>query len=242
MVQTMDNDNKATQNLLQQASPPLELVLVFILGPPAAGKSTLCRKLGEKYLFNYVGVGNELRDLTANSESARARVNLADQDIQIIKYNLENGLLVPRDILCKYLEQRIFRRNDMLESGSSPGVVLVDGFPRDATQWETFKTAVQTNWKSNNRSGVISIHCNKDIARKWFISRARGDDDATRFEQRFCEYEKNKQDIDNAIARDNLSCWSIAIDDERNFEKLHEEAKKLEAWSVLRNIINNGKD
>ena len=66
---------------------------VFISGPPASGKGTLCEQLNERYGLVHISAGDLLRT------RRRFMPELADY--------LDNGKLVPDEIVCAVISERL---------------------------------------------------------------------------------------------------------------------------------------
>ena len=80
--------------------------LIFILGLPASGKTTLCKNL-EKYGFKHLSLGNLLKNNIKYKST--------------ITYHIQKGEIVPSYITTEILENELSKMS---------GDILVDGFPR----------------------------------------------------------------------------------------------------------------
>lgn len=102
--------------------------IVFVIGPPASGKGTLCSRLCKQIpdSFRHLSVGDYLREFCSSfdPEALSERIGQLPNK-EIVKYVQESRLLPPGTII-PLIKQK------MLEGQSSPSTGwLIDGFPRD---------------------------------------------------------------------------------------------------------------
>lgn len=98
---------------------PQNVGTIIISGPPAGGKSTQCKLLLKRYGLTHISAGDLLR----------ARQKL----IPVLSKYMENGLLVPDDLVCSIVKERLAEQ-DCKDRG-----VLLDGFPRTRKQAEALE-------------------------------------------------------------------------------------------------------
>lgn len=161
---------------------------IFVIGAPAAGKGTLCKKMAEEPDFLHVSLGDYLRKFVAEdgtSELAKA-----------IKPYIESETLLPNDLLTPILDKVIVDANAV-----KPACVLLDGFPRTASQIHC--------WKGPEPRLVLFFDCPLATARKRFGRRGRGGHDEQKlieiFSKRFCQFsEENEQTLENYALRDEV--------------------------------------
>ncbi|MDY2594511.1 MAG: adenylate kinase [Oliverpabstia sp.] len=99
---------------------------LIMLGAPGAGKGTQAKKIAEKYGIPHISTGDIFR---ANIKNGTELGNKA-------KSYMEQGLLVPDDLTCDLVVDRIQQED------CSNGYVL-DGFPRTIPQAEALKAALE---------------------------------------------------------------------------------------------------
>lgn len=116
---------------------------VLMLGPPGAGKGTQSRAVSCEYGIPEVSTGAMLR------EAVLERTELGCQ----IKSLMEAGALVPDNIVCALVEQRISGLD------CTPGFIL-DGFPRNLDQADFLDRLLETQGRDGAR--VINIRADAD--------------------------------------------------------------------------------
>lgn len=153
------------------ATPTQQPYFIFVLGPPGAGKGTLCSMLAKENGFYHLSVGDYLREV-CSKESALSE--------KILPY-MSNEKLIPDDLLKKIFDDDIL---PMVRSDKCP-CIIVDGFPRSASQIP--------DWGQEVPQLILFFDCPREIAEKRVIERARGgaspESLATIFEQRYAQFE-----------------------------------------------------
>ncbi|KAL3289417.1 hypothetical protein HHI36_022842 [Cryptolaemus montrouzieri] len=99
--------------------------VVFVLGPPGAGKGTQCQKIVEKYGYVHLSAGDLLREERAKPGS---------QFGELIENYIREGKIVPVEITCSLLEKA------MESSGKEK--FLIDGFPRSQNNLDGWNNTV----------------------------------------------------------------------------------------------------
>jgi adenylate kinase len=123
-----------------------ELNLILI-GPPGAGKGTQAERLQQDFGLPYLATGDMMR--SAKEE---------DSDLgREVKEHVESGGLVPDDIVCKVLMER-------LDSEGDDGFIL-DGFPRTAGQADVLEGALERRNRRITAALLIEVPDDKLIER-----------------------------------------------------------------------------
>src|SRR2546423_3163419 len=99
---------------------------LILLGPPGAGKGTQAQRLVEDFDLPYYATGDILR--AAVKEGSELGVEA--------KQYMDNGDLVPDDVICRVIMERV-------DSAEAEDGFLLDGFPRTPPQAETLEKALQ---------------------------------------------------------------------------------------------------
>ena len=113
---------------------------LILLGAPGAGKGTQAELLMEKLHIPGISTGNMLRDAMKNGTAVGEKA----------KYYMENGLLVPDDVIMDIVEERVARPD------CRNGFIL-DGMPRTLPQAEALLE------RGIRIDHVISIEIDDDV-------------------------------------------------------------------------------
>ena len=90
---------------------------IILLGAPGAGKGTLASQIVERYKLPHISTGDIFRENIKN----QTEIGL------LAKSYIDKGQLVPDEVTCKIVEDRISR--DDCKNG-----YMLDGFPRNTAQ------------------------------------------------------------------------------------------------------------
>ncbi|KAI4926435.1 hypothetical protein J4E85_006728 [Alternaria conjuncta] len=176
----------------QKPSPPL---LIFVLGPPCAGKSTICTILAKHFNLDHFSLGNELRNLVSSNSTghpARIKCKLSVEELGDLAKNVKAGTLAPSNRTPKYVRERIFP-----DGVVPPNVrILIDGFPRGVDRWETFKESVKDIWQPDGNTWVLALCTDREVARE-----RAGDV----FDKRYDSHEDSVGDIIAAMKQDGMN-------------------------------------
>ena len=92
---------------------------IILLGAPGAGKGTLASAISDKYALPHISTGDIFRENIKNQT-----------DIGLLaKSYIDKGLLVPDEVTCKIVEERI-------KKADCANGYMLDGFPRTIEQAE----------------------------------------------------------------------------------------------------------
>ena len=114
------------RNNAQSSSTPKHII---VMGGPASGKGTQCQNLVEKYGLVHLSTGDMLRQAVSSTSVD------ADDEMGDIKRCMENGQLIPDDIIIRLVLQRL-NSSDCQQRGW-----ILDGFPRTANQARALQKA-----------------------------------------------------------------------------------------------------
>lgn len=126
-VESSSNVNLRNHAALTSAFPKH----IIVMGGPASGKGTQCQAIAEKHGLVHLSTGDMLRQ-SISSESSDGE---ASPHISSIKKCMENGKLIPDDIIVRLVLDRL-RSPDCQKQGW-----ILDGFPRTANQARALKSA-----------------------------------------------------------------------------------------------------
>ena len=125
---------------------------LIILGAPGAGKGTQAREVSRYFSIPQISTGDMLREAVRN----QTPLGLAAKD------KMEAGELVPDEVVCGLVEQRIDRPD------CQRGFIL-DGFPRTVAQAEFVDRMLQAKGKGNPL--VLDIKVDRDLLLKRLTGR-----------------------------------------------------------------------
>ncbi|KAG9185231.1 UMP-CMP kinase [Alternaria panax] len=203
------NSDKTTDFLMLNTTPESskssQPLIVFVLGYPCAGKSTLCTTLVKEFNLDHFSIGDELRDLISSNttgHAARVKSKLSDAELGHFGTNVKAGTLAPSNVTPKYVKERIFP-----DGMVPPNLrILIDGFPRGVDRWETFKDSVKDIWQPDSSTWTLLLCVDRTTARQRFLSRGRAGDV---FEKRFDDHEDSIGKIVAAMKQDEVNVVEI---------------------------------
>ena len=144
----------------------------FILGGPAAGKSTQCKKLVDDYGCIHLSAGDLLREERASGSSTAT----------LIESYINEGAIVPVQITLDLI------RNSMEKSKATR--FLIDGFPRNEDNFLGWNRVMTK--ESCVVDSIIFIECPEDECKKRIIERSktsgRSDDNLETLKKRFVTF------------------------------------------------------
>uniref|UniRef100_A0A0K0F634 UMP-CMP kinase n=1 Tax=Strongyloides venezuelensis TaxID=75913 RepID=A0A0K0F634_STRVS len=132
--------------------------VVFVLGPPGAGKGTLCSMIQEKLGYRHLSAGELLRQERIRKESAFG---------EIIENHIKNGTIVPVEITCKLLKNAMAQN----ECGNT---FLIDGFPRNQDNLDGWEREMKD---CANVQLVLNLTCPEEISIERCLGRGQGRSD-----------------------------------------------------------------
>lgn len=159
------------------AFDPAEVIVLFVLGGPGAGKGTQCANLVRDYGFVHLSAGDLLR---AEQDRAGSRFGA------LIRDYIANGAIVPMEVTVRLLEDAMGAA-DALARGDGDGRrrarFLIDGFPRKMDQALRFEAAVCP------ARLVLFFDCPEAEMQRRLLKRGetsgRADDNAASIQKRF---------------------------------------------------------
>lgn len=138
MMSSLDtpSNTEHEQSDNEQYKKKLPFKVVLVIGPPGAGKGTLCRKHPVEFGYYHFSVGDYLRDLCnkPNDFPAAARADLKPQELAT---NMKEAKLLPAEAMVKIMRFK-------LEQEYAKGCFkfFIDGFPRTLDSAKLFDEEV----------------------------------------------------------------------------------------------------
>lgn len=164
-----------------QAKPEV----VFVLGPPGAGKGTQCQKIVEKYGYTHLSAGDLLRAERASGSP----------DGDLIESHIRGGTIVPVAITVKLLANAM--------SKVPNGKFLIDGFPRNEDNVAGWNKDVGDKV---NLKFVLFYECAEEecLRRAMGRNQGRSDDNVESFRKRIQTYLNSTMPIVNNFKGEGL--------------------------------------
>lgn len=119
------------------------MLRIILLGPPGAGKGTQATRIAEKYNIPHISTGDIFR------KNVKEETDLGRK----AKEYMNKGQLVPDDLTIKLVETRL------AEADCKNGFLL-DGFPRNVYQAETFDNYLEE--RNLNLNKVLNMEVDKE--------------------------------------------------------------------------------
>ncbi|KAI1343498.1 P-loop containing nucleoside triphosphate hydrolase protein [Xylariaceae sp. FL0016] len=177
----------------------MSLPIIILTGPTACGKGTLGKRLADEFGFYHVSMGDARRELEAQ---IRAPDGLPGMPDNVNQHALE-AEPIPDEVLarfrpvpvilpywnCRVRQQRSWMLapeilNEKLSEARAAGTyraVIVDGFP--VTAGRTSETVIRGILSSFSGLTIV-IDSPREVARRRYLERARGDTNEETFERR----------------------------------------------------------
>ena len=118
---------------------------IILLGAPGAGKGTQATRISDAYALPHISTGDIFRENIKN----QTPIGL------LAKSYIDQGQLVPDEVTCKIVEDRL-QRADCVEQG-----YMLDGFPRNLFQAEALDKITNIDLVVNTLRPaifILSIH------------------------------------------------------------------------------------
>jgi len=142
--------------------------IVFVMGPPGAGKGTMCQKLKDEFGFAHYSAGDCLRE-EAKTGSDRGKE---------IASLMAEGKIVPAEYAVELLKRKIDVHKNTVRC------FLIDGFPRNHSQGDLFRRLIC------ECDFLLDLHCPEQLLLERMKKRAqqstekRADDNEETFAKR----------------------------------------------------------
>jgi adenylate kinase len=149
------------------------MLILMLLGPPAAGKGTQAARLSSDLGLAHLSPGAILRD----------QVELGSELGLKVGGYLDRGELVPDELVNEM----------MLGALAGKQGFLLDGYPRNVAQAETLTRNLDARGEALSR--VVLIEVPEDVAVERMAGRGRGDDNPETFRARLRTYHESTEPL-----------------------------------------------
>ncbi|KAI1609320.1 adenylate kinase-domain-containing protein [Exophiala viscosa] len=192
-------------------------IVIYVLGPPGAGKGTLCKKIQQKYDIKHISIGDWLR----------AEVAKQTDTGNLVKIYVKRGDLVPDQIIKNILSEEFFAPKPINEVCPA---LLIDGFPRKVTQIPDFDEI--------EPAIVLFFDCQGHVARNRVLTRIDGSrtrDTSDVFARRYAEFEKENPAVLDHFVKAGKEVVKIDTsgDTKKSWNGLTEQLDRSTAWKEM---------
>jgi adenylate kinase family enzyme len=179
------------------------LRILFLLGAPGAGKSTLAKKLSELHNWRHLNVGDLLRE----AASGTSPLVTADQSRELENLLLVGDRIAPSEITATLLNSAL-ERCWSTSTSSDQRTVIVDGFPRNHENWQAFETSVQRTLTAYPCFVLLWLDLPFSVALRRAQQRHRNDDLTPTLKRRFKVYVQETLPLRQRLPADRQYCVS----------------------------------
>jgi len=184
--------------------------VLFVLGPPGAGKGTNCTKLVETMDYFHISAGDCLREERNNPNS---------KDGELINSYIKDGKIVPVEITIKLMLAKMAQQQSLGKTK-----FLVDGFPRNENNKQGWEQVVGDKV---DLLGVLFYDTDEATVTARIMERGktsgRVDDNAASMVKRLKTYQNETYPIIMSFKQDGVPVY--AIDASPSMEVVWESTK-----------------
>lgn len=191
---------------------------IFVIGGPCSGKSTQSVLLVDKLNYAYLTIDGILR-------------NQVEQGMErglVIYRMIQNGELVPQNLIIEMLSHEILQRHDESEG------FLIDGFPENVNQAEEFEKEICTP------DMVLYFSCSKDDMVSRMKSSNQANDNDELIEKRMASLESDTLPVVTFYQSKEKLTEICAVDEiDEIFNNVIKEIESVENKPVMANELSN---
>ncbi|MBX4187610.1 MAG: nucleoside monophosphate kinase [Candidatus Doudnabacteria bacterium] len=188
---------------------------LILIGPPGSGKGTQGKLLAPILNYNYLSLGQTLRDYAKGKEDEAKQV----------KKLINAGKIIP-DAMISVISHSAIKILPKAEG------LILDGFPRDIDQTNILDELISKYKVERVKAVFIDVPKAKVLERLLHRKDSRTDDNAEVIETRFKEYDEKTHPILEYFDRQHKL---IKIHGDQSIEQVHAEIlKKLEHGHKIR--------
>eukprot|EP01068_Selenidium_serpulae_P016481 Selendium_serpulae@DN6303_c0_g1_i2.p1 len=180
--------------------------VLIVLGGPGSGKGTQSENICKQFGFKHISAGDCLREETRKENSKYK---------EEIERHIVNGTIVPVEITCALMRQKMNDGQDF----------LVDGFPRNIDNlnyWiKAFREDVDTKL-------CLFLDCSEECMEKRLLNRGetsgRTDDNAEAVKKRFRTFNEETKPVLEYFKENKLY---MSVDAERDIDSVWKSVKEV---------------
>lgn len=152
--------------------------VIFVVGGPACGKETICNQISKEFNYTYISTGSCLKE----EIEKYINKNIIRKNIDFEKINecIEKSELVPDSIVIRVLRKKL---QTLSQNGKQK--ILIDGFPRNYDNIDSWKTECGS---TVTIKGLIQVECSDETMIKRAIEKKKNDEVAIK--KRLSDYKQ----------------------------------------------------
>ena len=227
------------------------LPIILVLGPPGSGKGTLCKRLAADFKLHHISVGDRLR------EQAQAPIAGVSDDVN--RYVFQNKAIpgevlqaeyggpdnAPTPLLFYQCGKLDILTPESLKFRSMPALkeeceristrdnmkaILIDNLQQNLRHCDAAAKTFGTGFPTLS----IAVDCADETARERFLGRARGSDNAIRFDRRISRFRKDYASVVNYFETSGAVVRvSMEADSDGAYQALVRRLEQSEAWREI---------
>ena len=187
-----------------------DTTVIFILGGPGAGKGTISERIQSDFKLVHLSAGELLR---------AERKQPGSQYGEVIEKHLTEGKVVPSEVTVMLLQRA------MGEAGFQGGRFLIDGFPRNIENLNTWEKLMNEKVEV---PFILHLVCSEEVMLNRLLKRGessgRSDDNIDSIKKRFHTYNQETLEI---IKYYDQKGKNRDVNSDRTVQEIYEEVEGI---------------